>query len=81
MWKKGWKVVYFPSAKVVHYVGASSSTRVFRSIVDFHKSVYKLFYKYSEGWMRALSPLVAVALASRLILAIIMNKVGRLYKK
>jgi hypothetical protein len=81
MHQKGWKVIYFPEPRVVHYVGGSSSTRVFRSIVDFHKSSYKLFYKYSKGWMRALSPLVAVALASRLILALIMNKVGRFYRK
>jgi GT2 family glycosyltransferase len=81
MRRKGWKVIYFPEPRVLHYVGASSSMRVFRSIADFHKSAYKLFYKYSEGWMRALSPLVAVALASRLILAIIMNKMGRFSKK
>jgi len=81
MHQKGWKVTYFPEPRVVHYVGASSSQRVFWSIVDFHKSAYKLFYKYSKGWMRALSPIVAAALASRLILALIINKVGRFYRK
>jgi GT2 family glycosyltransferase len=80
MRQKGWKVIYFPEPRVVHYVGGSSSARVFRSIIDFHKSAYKLFCKYSRGWMRALSPLVAAALASRLTLALIMNKVGRCFK-
>lgn len=80
MHQKGWKVIYFPEPRVVHYVGVSSSTRVSRSLVDFHKSAFKLFYKYSKGWMRALSPLVTAALVSRLILAFIMNKTGRFCK-
>ena len=80
MRQKGWNVIYFPVPRVVHYVGVSSSQRVFWSLVDFHKSAYKFFCKYSKGWMRALSPLVAVALASRLIFVLIMKKVGRIYQ-
>ena len=78
---KGWKVVYFPVPRVVHYVGASSSQRIFRSILDFHVSAYKLFCKYSNSGTQLASPLVACALASRFALAVTFNMVGRCLKK
>jgi GT2 family glycosyltransferase len=78
---KGWKVVYFPVPRVVHYVGASSSQRIFRSILDFHVSAYKLFCKYSNSSAKLASPLVACALASRFVLTLVMNWVGRSIKK
>jgi GT2 family glycosyltransferase len=78
---RGWKVVYFPAPRVVHYVGASSSQRVFRSLLDFHVSAYKLFCKYSSSGAKLASPLVASALASRFALAVIFNMVGRRFKK
>ena len=65
MWKKGWKVVYLPSAKVTHFVGASSSSRPIRSLYEFHKSSYKLFNKYAGDPLKLLSPFAAFALAMR----------------
>ena len=65
MWEKGWKVVYFPPAKVFHQVGASSSTRPIRSLYEFHKSSYKLFNKYAGAPGRLLSPFVAFTLTMR----------------
>jgi len=81
MHQKGWKVIYFPEPRVVHYVGGSSSTRIFRSMLDFHVSAYKLFCKYSNNWARLASSLVACALASRFVLALIINKLGKRSKK
>jgi len=40
MWKKGWMVVYFPQASIIHYVGVSSGQAFLRSIFEFHKSSY-----------------------------------------
>jgi GT2 family glycosyltransferase len=48
MRQKGWKVVYFPSASVVHYVGASSNTLPVKSTVEFHKSSYRIYKKYTK---------------------------------
>ncbi len=48
MWQSGWKVVYFPRACVMHYVGVSSDQLVVRSLYEFHKSVFLLFDKYSR---------------------------------
>lgn len=43
---RGWKVVYFPSASIIHYAGASSSHEIFKCLLEFHKSGYRLFCKY-----------------------------------
>jgi len=55
MWLGGWKVVYFPAPSVVHYVGVSSEKNIFRSVVAFHRSIYRLFKKpmaENDGWYR-----------------------------
>jgi GT2 family glycosyltransferase len=78
MWQKGWKVVYFPQATVYHYVGGSSRLKPIRSILEFHKSVYRIFNKYNNPHLRFLNPFVLVALALRLTLMIIVNKLGAL---
>ena len=54
MWENGWKVVYYPQASVVHLGGKSSSQRVYRSILDFHKSSFLFFLKHSRGIDRLL---------------------------
>jgi glycosyltransferase involved in cell wall biosynthesis len=67
MWDSGWKVIYFPQAHVIHYVGVSSSQLVFRSTVEFHKSSYRLFEKHSKPLARLTKPLVFGGLATRLL--------------
>jgi GT2 family glycosyltransferase len=76
MWQKGWKVVYHPIPTVVHSVGTSSSTKPIRSLIEFHKSCYKLFDKYNRTPFKFINPLVAAALALRLMMTILLNKVG-----
>jgi GT2 family glycosyltransferase/glycosyltransferase involved in cell wall biosynthesis len=66
MWDFGWKVIYFPQAHVIHYVGVSSSQLVVRSAVEFHKSSYRLFEKHSKPVARLTKPLVFGGLATRL---------------
>jgi len=48
MWQKGWKVVYFPLSTIVHFVGASSNTLPLKSTVEFHKSSYRIYKKYTK---------------------------------
>lgn len=52
MWQGGWKVVYYPRARIMHYVGASSERNVFRSVLEFHKSCHLLFKKYVSPGFR-----------------------------
>ncbi|HVO85373.1 MAG TPA: glycosyltransferase family 2 protein [Syntrophobacteria bacterium] len=68
MWQAGWKVVYFPQASVVHHVGGSSGSARSRSLVEFHRSAYRLFAKYAKGPERLLKPLALWVLALRLLI-------------
>ena len=81
MWQKGWKVVYHPIAIVVHSVGTSSSTKPARSLIEFHKSCYRLFDKYNRTPFKFINPLVAAVLALRLVMSILLNKVGRDFER
>lgn len=67
MKEKGWKIAYLPSASIIHFGGVSSDQVIMRSILEFHKSSYRLFYKYSQAWSRLLIPLVICGLALRLV--------------
>ena len=58
MWQKGWKVVYFPRSSVVHYVGVSSETNIFRSVFEFHRSIFQLFKKHVSLPYSLLKPIV-----------------------
>jgi len=43
--KAGWKVVYFPSAQVIHYGGQGGSrAQPYKSIIEWHRSYY-LYYR------------------------------------
>jgi len=52
MWQAGWRVIYYPRIRIVHYVGASSEKNVFRSVLEFHKSCHLLFKKYVSPGFR-----------------------------
>ena len=58
MWRKGWKVIYFPETSMIHHVGVSSESNIFRSVLEFHRSIYRLFDKHAEGLNIYLKPLV-----------------------
>lgn len=69
----GWKIVYYTRAKVIHYIGRSSSTKPIESIYHFHNSCFKLFQKHARGFQRALVPITLVALSLRCFFIIIWN--------
>jgi GT2 family glycosyltransferase/glycogen synthase len=81
MWDKGWKVVYFPQASVVHYVGVSSNKAISRSIFEFHKSSYRLFDKYSKPSYWFLKPLAIAGLSLRLVFVLVSNGMRLWYEK
>lgn len=58
MWEGGWRVVYFPRASIMHFVGASSEKNITRSVLEFHKSIYRLFVKYVRPPLAYLKPMV-----------------------
>lgn len=82
MWKNGWKVIYFPKAHVVHYVGKSSDSCHIKSRFEFHKSSYRLFAKYTEWPL--VKPFAAFVLAFRfcmLSLLFLLRQPGTVLKK
>lgn len=50
MHRAGWKIVYFPGAKVMHHIGRSSRKMPVKTTYERHRSMW-LFYKkhYSRG--------------------------------
>jgi GT2 family glycosyltransferase len=70
----GWKVVYFPQASIVHYVGGSSDKLVLRSVFEFHKSCYRFFDKYTKFPLSIVSPLVFWGIALRFFFVLLFHK-------
>jgi GT2 family glycosyltransferase/glycogen synthase len=81
MWNKGWKVVYFPQASVIHYVGVSSEKALLRSILEFHKSSYRLFEKYSQPSFWFFKPFAVAGLSLRLFFVLVSNAIRVSYER
>jgi len=67
--RAGWQVAYAPAASVVHLQGRSTDRHPYRMILEHHRSLLRFAARSSEGWRRALLPIVAVGVAVRLVLA------------
>ncbi len=76
MWEKGWRVVYCPKVIIYHYVGGSSGKKAAKSIIEFHKSVYRLFDKYLAPSLAFLRPLVICGLSIRMSLLLFSHYAG-----
>jgi len=72
MWENGWKVVYFPQASIIHHLGVSSKQCPFSSVLEFHKSAYRLFDKHNKP-SPFLKPLIIAGLSLRVPFALISN--------
>ncbi len=69
----GWDIVYLPKARVIHLGAKSSNTRPLFSNYHFHRSCYRLYDKYA-GWPYSLfTPVTAIALMLRFMLAAVVN--------
>jgi GT2 family glycosyltransferase/glycosyltransferase involved in cell wall biosynthesis len=67
MRQKGWRVVYFPTAEVMHVVGGSSEKNKVRSVYEFHKSCFFLYRKYSKPWASyVFSPFIIAVILLRI---------------
>jgi len=73
MWSNGWKVIYFPRPKMIHYVGGSRKQHPIKTIFDFHKSSFFLFAKYARWPVRLLIPMAIMALTIRFIIVIFIH--------
>jgi GT2 family glycosyltransferase len=64
--QRGWRTVYVPAATVIHAGGRSSIHAYPESLSAFHASAFRLFRQHAHWPVRALAPLVYVALQLRL---------------
>ncbi|MGK2959501.1 MAG: glycosyltransferase family 2 protein [Acidimicrobiales bacterium] len=65
----GWRVGYEPGASVIHVIGCSTDQTPYRMIAIHHGSLWRYALKTTVGPKRLALPLVAVALAVRVVLA------------
>ncbi|MCX7018051.1 MAG: glycosyltransferase family 2 protein [bacterium] len=50
MKQAGWRIVYFPNAKVLHHIGRATSKIPYRMIYERHRSMWRFYRKhYSKG--------------------------------
>ncbi len=77
MWKKGWKVFYFPKSSVLHHVGKSSENKKINQInqsIMMQKSAAYFFLKnYKKTWKILLLPIIFLVLGLRILLTFIKN--------
>ena len=64
----GWQIMYVPELTVRHAGGRSSRHAADASLVAFHRSAFRLFWKHSNAATKLLAPLVLAALRARLAL-------------
>jgi GT2 family glycosyltransferase len=65
---KGWATAYNPAASVTHLTSRSSARAPVRSLIAFHRGAFRYFTKHASPSGRIMAPLVALALATRLLL-------------
>ena len=81
IWQNGWKVVYFPRSSVIHFAGVSSNKNIFRSVLEFHKSIYRLFEKHARSPHSFLRPIIFWGLLYRFIFVIFSQGVSILFHR
>ena len=81
MRNKAGKVVYFPQTSVVHYVGVSSDQAPLRSILEFHKSSYRLFDKYNRASLWFVKPLAITGISLHLFYILVSRQARVSYEK
>ena len=81
MWQSGWKVIYFPRSSVVHFAGVSSNKNIFRSVLEFHKSIYRLFEKHARSPHSFLRPLIFWGLLYRFFFVICSQGISFLFHR
>jgi N-acetylglucosaminyl-diphospho-decaprenol L-rhamnosyltransferase len=67
--RDGWTVGYATDSEVVHLQGVSTDRTPYRMIAEHHRSLMRFAARSTEGWRRALLPLVAVGIGVRAALA------------
>lgn len=70
-----WKVIYNPTASIIHYKGASSRKKPAKIVYEFHRAMY-LFHKkhYAKKYSFLTNAIVYTGITVKLGLALLKNK-------
>ncbi|MDH7480866.1 MAG: glycosyltransferase family 2 protein [Armatimonadota bacterium] len=72
--QKGWKAIYFPEAKIVHFLAKSSDQAPNKMILTFHQSMYAFYKKhYADRWSLPIRVIIPVGIFARAALFIANN--------
>ena len=75
--RAGWLTVYNPAVGITHFTGRSSALTRKQSLIAFHRSAFRYFFKHGGRFSRAVSPVVFLALYARLFLKLATLELGR----
>lgn len=81
MTQKGWAVLYYPKASLIHYAGVSSEQNLIQSVVEFHKSAYYLFSKYHLSPFGIMRVIVMAGLGTRVCFLLALHGIRRRLKR
>ena len=74
MWRSGFKVYYYPLAKVLHHIGGSGASDLILPQIRMQKSVLYFYIKtYKKSWKIILIPLVLCVLGFRILITYLKN--------
>lgn len=70
----GYKILYYPKAKMIHYKGGSSKKRRHKVIFDFHEAMW-IFYKkhYKKEYSVFVTAIVALGIGGKCLLELMKN--------
>lgn len=75
----GWKIVYYPEAKIIHYKGGSG--RSLKTDYEFHRAMYLFYNKhYRDKYPLVVGFLVYIGIFFKFILSILVNRVKRFFR-
>ncbi len=74
----GYKILYYPKARIIHYKGGSSKKKRHKVIKDFHEAMW-IFYKkhYINQYNDFVNVLVYIAIYFKYTLALLQNAIKR----
>jgi len=75
----GWRIVYYPKAAIMHFVGKSSNTQPVVSICHFHNSCFRYFTRHTRGFKKAFVPAAFMCLSLRCLFVISLNLLKRIF--
>ncbi|MEJ8553410.1 glycosyltransferase family 2 protein [Tepidibacter sp. Z1-5] len=74
----GYKIIYYPEAKITHFKGSSAKKKRFKTIYEFHRAMYLFYNKHYKSKYSILTTLsIYLGISVKLIITLLIN----LFKK